>query len=84
MLRDYRAQFGENPIGTNEEITRALLGKNSGAANFASPEATIEKGRLVDRWHHLYFFHQLSGREMEIRSAGPDGVLWTDDDEVLR
>lgn len=83
MLRDYRARFNENPIGTNEEITRALLGKNPGGSNFESPEAKIEHGKLVDRWHHPYFFHQLSRSEMEIRSAGPDGVMWNDDDEVL-
>ncbi len=83
MLRDYRARFNENPIGTNEEITRALLGKNPGGSNFESPEAKIEHGKLVDRWHHPYFFHQLSRTEMEIRSAGPDGVMWNADDEVL-
>jgi hypothetical protein len=84
MLRDYRAQFAENPVGTNREITLALTGKNPGGAIFESAEAKIENGQLVDRWHHPYFFHQLSGTEMEIRSAGPDGVLWTEDDEVLR
>ena len=83
MLRDYRARFGENPIGTNLEITRALRGRNPGQAVFESIEAKIENGKLVDRWHHPYFFHQLSRSEMEIRSAGPDGELWTTDDEVL-
>jgi hypothetical protein len=83
MLRDYRARLGENPVGTNEEITRALLGKNPGGANFESSEMKIENGKLVDRWHHPYLFHQLSRTEMEIRSAGPDGVMWTTDDEVL-
>jgi hypothetical protein len=83
MLRDYRARLGENPVGTNEEITRALLGKNPGGMNFESSEMHIENSKLVDRWHHPYFFHQLSRTEMEIRSAGPDGVMWTAEDEVL-
>lgn len=83
MLRDYRARLGENPVGTNEEITRALLGTNPGGANFASSEMHVEGGKLVDRWHHPYLFHQLSGTDMAIRSAGPDGVMWTADDEVL-
>ena len=83
MLRDYRARFGENPVGTNKEITQTLTGKNPDGALFISDEASIENRLLVDRWHHPYFFHQLSRSEMEVRSAGPDGVLWTSDDEVL-
>lgn len=83
-LRSYRNTFGENPIGTNAEITRALAGGNSRQANFADGEVRIKGGQMVDRWDHPYFFHQLSRTEMEIRSAGPDGVMWTKDDEVLR
>jgi hypothetical protein len=30
-----------------------------------------------------YFFHQLSGDEMEIRTAGADRRLWTAGDRVL-
>jgi hypothetical protein len=82
MLRDYRAALGENPIGTNPEITKALLGANSRKANFISEEARLSNGRLVDRWNHPYFFHQLSRSQMQIRSAGPDGKMWTDDDEL--
>jgi hypothetical protein len=39
-------------------------------------------GELVDPWGTAYFFHQLSGKETEIRSAGPDKILWTADDLV--
>ena len=41
------------------------------------------RGELCDRWGTPFFFHQLSGSQMEIRSAGPDRKLWTPDDEVL-
>ena len=41
------------------------------------------KGELCDRWGRPFFFHQLSGTKMEIRSAGPARQLWTDDDVVL-
>jgi hypothetical protein len=83
-LRSYRNAFGENPIGTNAEIARALTGGNPRQAKFADGEVRIKAGQMVDRWDHPYFFHQLSRTEMEIRSAGPDGVMWTKDDEVLR
>jgi hypothetical protein len=42
------------------------------------------RGELVDYWGTPFFFHQLSGTEMEIRSAGPDRVMWTVDDLVTR
>lgn len=29
-------------------------------------------------------FRQLSGREMEIRSAGPENRMWTSDDLVMK
>lgn len=85
MLRDYRAAIGQNPVGNNVEITRALLGSNSRKAQFISPVAKLNNAReLVDVRNHPLFFHQISGVQMEVRSAGPDGVLWTSDDEVTR
>jgi hypothetical protein len=42
------------------------------------------RGELVDYWDTLFLFHQLSGTEMEIRSAGPDKIMWTADDLVTR
>jgi hypothetical protein len=43
-----------------------------------------EAGELTDRWGTAYFFHQLSSREMEIRSAGPDRKMWTEDDQQVK
>ena len=43
-----------------------------------------ENGEMVDPWGTPYFFHQLSGHEMEIHSAGPDKIMWTFDDLVAR
>jgi hypothetical protein len=82
----YRAAVREeDPVGENVEITAALKGRNKAGFAFIPPDcpALNAKGELCDRWGHPYFFHQLSGEKMEIRSAGPDGVLWTADDEVL-
>jgi hypothetical protein len=75
----------EDPVGENGEITRALTGRNKIGFAFIPPDcpALNAKGELCDRWGSPYFFHQLSGERMEIRSAGPDKRLWTADDEVL-
>ena len=84
LVRDYRTAFGSNPVGSNKEITRALLGDNPRGTRFLDP-ATVtldEKGELLDAWGRPYFFHAMSGTAMEIRSAGPDGKLFTADDLV--
>jgi hypothetical protein len=84
-LRDYRKTFNKNPVGNNAEITRALSGKNSSGIRYLSADAHInDKGQLTDRWDQPVFFHQISGTLMEVRSAGPDHIMWTADDEVLR
>lgn len=84
-LRSYRIALQENPVGTNAEITAVLLGKNPRAARYLPANASLNaKGELTDRWHQPLFFHQLSAQVTEIRSAGPDQRMWTDDDEVLR
>lgn len=86
MIRDYRSTFGQNPVGTNAEIMAAIMGKNPTHANLGPPEGMQlnEKGELIDRWGTPYFFHQISRDHMEIRSAGPDKILLTDDDPVIR
>jgi len=86
-IHDYASMFGSNPVGTNPEITAALNGNNPRQAKFINPEAGMRingNSELVDAWGTPYFFHQLSGTEMEIHSAGPDQKMWTDDDLVAR
>ena len=86
LFRAYRSALRQgNPVGENAEITAALTGRNKLGFAFiprGSP-ALDSKGRLCDRWGSPYFFHQMSGEAMEIRSAGPDRVLWTADDVVF-
>lgn len=84
MLRDYRTLMGANPVGTNAEIMQAVMGGNPKGARLGPPEGQSlnAQGELVDRWGTPYFFHQLTGTSMEIRSAGPDKVMWTPDDVV--
>jgi hypothetical protein len=84
MFRDFRTRLGENPVGSNAEIMRAIMGGNAVSARLGPPvgQTLNAQGELVDRWGSPYFFHQLSRSEMEIRSAGPDRILWTGDDVV--
>jgi hypothetical protein len=86
MLRDFRTRMGENPVGSNAEIMRAVMGGNPAGATLGPPtgQSLNADGELLDRWGTPYFFHQLSKDSMEIRSAGPDHTLWTADDLVSK
>jgi hypothetical protein len=86
MLRDFRTRLGENPVGSNAEIMRQVMGGNSAGARLGprAGQSLNEAGELLDRWGTPYFFHQLSRTSMEIRSAGPDRRLWTADDLVTK
>jgi len=86
IFRQFRSSTRRlNPVGENAEITAALTGRNP--LNFAFIPANFPainaQGELCDRWGTPFFFHSLSGTQMEIRSAGPDRKLWTADDEVI-
>ena len=85
-IRQYGAMFGGNPVGTNQEITDALQGNNPKHINFlkADGNRVNSQGELVDVWGTPYFFHQVSGTETEIRSAGPDRIMYTSDDLVIK
>jgi len=83
-FRDYAAALGGNPVGTNAEITASLLGDNAKQIKFPLPEGSTlnDKNELCDPWRTPWFFHQISGTKMEIRSAGPDRILYNTDDFV--
>lgn len=84
LLYLYRQGFGENPVGQNEDVVAALLGENPKRTAWLSPASpSIVDGKLVDRWGSPYWFHPVSGKKMEIRSAGPDRDLFTADDLAL-
>lgn len=84
LISHYRYAYKENPVGSeNTEIVEQLLGKNPKRIVFLDPKSKALKDKqLLDQWEQPYFFHALSGQEMEIRSAGPDGQHWTKDDIV--
>lgn len=85
-IHQYGAMFGGNPVGNNSEITSQLRGDNPKHINFLNSDAGMRvnaSGELIDPWGTPYFFHQLSGTDMEIHSAGPDRIMWTADDLVI-
>lgn len=86
MLRDFRTRMGVNPVGTNAEIMKAVMGDNPKRAQLGPPEGQSlnGNGELVDRWGTPYFFHQMSATSMEIHSAGPDKTFGTVDDMIQR
>jgi hypothetical protein len=71
-----------NPVGENTEITAALSGANPLRFAFLprGHRAVNARGELCDRWGTPLRFHQVSGQQMEMRSAGPDRKFSTDDD----
>jgi hypothetical protein len=70
------------PLGANEEIALALLGKNRAKLAFLpkDSQALNAQGQLIDRWGTPLWFHASTREHIDIRSAGPDKKLWTDDD----
>jgi hypothetical protein len=85
-IRSFRTELGGIPVGTNAEITRELFGDNPKQVKVPLPTGSRLNGagELCDRWDTPYFFHQLSSARMEIRSAGPDRRMWTDDDLEIK
>lgn len=72
----------DRPLSANEDWAAAFRGLNPARERFLPDQhiALNAQGQLVDRWKTPLFFHALGGRRFELRSAGPDKKLWTDDD----
>lgn len=72
----------DRPLSANEDWAAMFRGLNPAHERFLPDHhiALNARGQLVDRWKNPLFFHALGGRKFEIRSAGPDGKLWTEDD----
>jgi hypothetical protein len=84
VLEAWRSNFPRegNPVGENADITAALAGDNRlGFVLIPRNHPAINSaGELCDRWGTPFRFHQVSGQDMEIRSAGPDRIFATADD----
>ncbi|WP_156344994.1 hypothetical protein [Verrucomicrobium spinosum] len=81
MLELYRRACGGTPCGHNELIVSSILGSNEKNVQLLpSDSPAIQRGELVDEWGTPYWFHTLTDRYIEVRSAGPDRELFTSDD----
>ena len=70
------------PLSANEDWAAALRGRNAAHERFL-PDDSIAfngQGQIVDRWETPLFFHALGESRYELRSAGPDRRMWTEDD----
>lgn len=71
------------PLGANAEIAAALRGQgrhNREAFLKDAHPAFNSAGEFIDRWGTPLVFHAESRDRVSIRSAGPDGLVWTEDD----
>jgi hypothetical protein len=75
-------QAGDRPLSANEEWSAALRGNRPGTEPWISNKSVAldSRNRLIDRWGTPLHFHALGGKQWEIRSAGPDKKMWSDDD----
>jgi hypothetical protein len=79
----FRERFGGFPAAEdNRGMMHALAGANpEGLVIFPADHPRIDSARgLLDGWGNPFHFHMISRDHLEIRSAGPDGELFTDDD----
>ncbi|MEZ0217381.1 MAG: hypothetical protein ACAH89_09625 [Rariglobus sp.] len=70
-------------LGFNEDLARALTDRDTlGDAALPANHPALVGRRLVDRWGRPWQVHPLSADVLQLRSAGPDGRLYTPDDLV--
>jgi len=86
ILDSFRESEGAYPTAEdNPGVIRQLLGENSTRRAFLSPDtpAINAEGALLDAEGSPYHFHFISSQELELRSAGPDGQLYSEDDILI-
>lgn len=81
-LQTYRKMYAGNPVGDNSDIFLALRGDNPNRICYfpISFPGLQDDGTVLDRWGMPWRFHALSGQHMEILSAGPDRLFYSNDD----
>jgi hypothetical protein len=83
-LQSYYDQIPDLPEDPSH-LPRVLTGKNAWGMKFLK-RRDIEvdaQGQFLDPWQHPYVFTYLSLTTVELRSAGDNGKLYDDDDEVM-
>jgi hypothetical protein len=76
---------GRFPIGGNADLAAALRGENANREVFVREGNAVftKEGLLKDRWGNPLIVHPEGWRQLELRSAGPDGIGYNEDDVVL-
>jgi hypothetical protein len=84
LFDHFLEKCGGMPVGSNQEIVNAFTGNNPKRIAFLARNhpAINAQGELVDRWGSPLFFHNVARDLISIRSAGPDGEIFTADDLV--
>ncbi|MEM1085281.1 MAG: hypothetical protein AAGI48_14305 [Verrucomicrobiota bacterium] len=74
-----------HPIGGNADLAACLLGENLNRQPFIRRSHPIlnPEGLLVDRWGTPLSIHPEAARELTLRSAGPDQIMFNEDDLIL-
>lgn len=81
LLKD----FHQRPLADNADFVEVLQGNNPHRVAWIRPGHPMvsEAGELLDRWGQPVFFHREAAERTSLRSAGPDQVMWTEDDVVV-
>jgi hypothetical protein len=81
-IGNYSNVFHEYPEGSNAEVAKALLGQNEENRKFLAwrPQDISPSGGLKDPWGTEYHLRVEANGKVELRSAGPDRLMWTEDD----
>lgn len=84
-LQQYYETFQSYPEGGNREIAKALFGDNPRKLRILNwPERRLSAdGEFLDPWGTPYQI-QVTREKIEIRSAGPNRLLWDADDQVAK
>jgi hypothetical protein len=83
LFRFFLQELGSYPAGENNaQWMNALRGANAERlAILPSDHPRLSAdGSLRDAWGEPFFIHQISSSKIQIRSAGPDRVLFSADD----
>jgi hypothetical protein len=86
-FQDYRSFVKKGyrrPIGDNRDFVQAMTGNNFYRIAPIPPRhpRINRRGELTDRSGNPFVIHPLSEDAIEVRAAGKDGVIWTEDDIV--
>ena len=87
ILKAFKRVNGAYPVAEDNASLVRLVSRDSPGGFQLLPTQHArynQDGALVDAWGTPYFFHHLSRTAIEIRSAGPDKLLYTPDDLIAR